>query len=130
MILNSAGTGERLETPKQLAARVGLSERQIRHLIHSRQLEHVLIGCRVFIPGGAWMRFLEIKKVQPCQDETKALDCAGSPSASASISRGPNEAAAASAALARQTANKLKSRSPSSCNSETGEPARVIPLRS
>ncbi len=120
---------ERLETPKQLAARVGISERQVRHLIQTRQLEHVMIGCRVHIPVGAFARFLEARKVTPCQDETRDRDFAGSPSASASTSPGPSEAAAASAALARQTANKLKSRSPNSCNSETGEPARVIPLQ-
>ena len=35
---------ERLETPKQLAARVGVKERHIRHLINSRQIEHVWIA--------------------------------------------------------------------------------------
>jgi hypothetical protein len=61
---------ERLETPKQLAARVGLSDRQVRHLIQTRQLEHVMIGCRVHVPVGAFARFLEAKKVTPCPDET------------------------------------------------------------
>ena len=35
---------ERLETPRQLADRVGLTERKIRHLIQTRQVEHVWIG--------------------------------------------------------------------------------------
>jgi hypothetical protein len=61
-----------LETPKQLAARTGLSERQIRHLIQTHQLEHVTIGCRVHIPCGAFTRFIEAKKVTPCQDEIKS----------------------------------------------------------
>jgi hypothetical protein len=52
-------TTDRLETPKQLAARIGLSERQVRHLIQTRQLEHVMIGCRVHIPVGAFARFIE-----------------------------------------------------------------------
>jgi hypothetical protein len=43
-------TDERLETPKQLAARVGLSERQIRELIRTRQLEYVQRGCRGYVP--------------------------------------------------------------------------------
>ena len=43
-------TDERLETPKQLAARVGLSERQIRELIRTRQLEYVQRGCRGYAP--------------------------------------------------------------------------------
>jgi excisionase family DNA binding protein len=43
----------RLETPRQLAARVGISERQVRYLVQSKQLEHVRIGSRVHIPNGA-----------------------------------------------------------------------------
>src|SRR5689334_22144082 len=99
-----AMSDERLETPKQLAARVGISERQVRHLVQTKQLEHVLIGCRVHIPGGAFSRFLKVKKVMPCQEETKARDSAGSTSAVAITSSGPSTAAAASAALARRTA--------------------------
>ena len=34
---------ERLETPKQLAARVGVKERYIRHLINTLQIELVWI---------------------------------------------------------------------------------------
>jgi excisionase family DNA binding protein len=41
-----------LETPKQLAKRTGLSERQIRHLIETGKLEHVPVGSRIFIPAG------------------------------------------------------------------------------
>src|SRR5262245_3186445 len=95
---------ERLETPKQLAARVGISERQVRHLIQTRQLEHVKIGCRVHIPVGAFARFLDARKVPSCQDETRGHGFIGSANASASTSPGPNAAAAASARLARQTA--------------------------
>ena len=121
---------ERLETPKQLARRVGITERQVRHLVQVRQLEHVPIGRRIFIPVGAFARFLEAKKVAPCQDETKAPDFAGSPSAAATISSGPREGAVASAALARQTAKRLKSCSDNSSNSGTSERGRVIPLKS
>src|SRR5262245_4352992 len=121
---------ERLETPKKLSMRVGISERQVRHLVQTRQLEHVMIGCRVYIPIGAFARFLEARKVVPCQDETRDRDCAGSSNASASISPGPSMAAAASARLARQTANKLKSISRNGSNVEGAEPAHVIPLRS
>jgi len=98
---------DRLETPKQLAARVNLSEGQVRNLIKTGQLEHIMIGSRVHIPSGAFARFLEAKKVKPCQDAIKDRDSVGSPSASASTSRGPSGAAAASARLARQTAHKL-----------------------
>jgi len=42
---------DRLETPKQLAERAGVSERQIRNLIQNGELDSVPIGGRVFIPS-------------------------------------------------------------------------------
>src|SRR6516225_2678429 len=101
-------TDERLKTPKQLAKRVGISEGQIRHLIRKGDLDHVMIGHRVHIPNGAFKRFIASRTVKSCPDETKALDYVGLQSAIASTSPGPNTAAAASAQLERQTANKLK----------------------
>jgi excisionase family DNA binding protein len=125
-------TDERVETPKQLAARVNLSEKNIRRLIKSGELEHVMIGCRAHIPVGAFTRFLEAKtqKVKSCQDAIKAHDCAGSPSVALTTSPGLNAAAAASARLVRQTANKLKASLQSGCTPEGGAPAQVIRLRS
>jgi hypothetical protein len=123
-------TDERLETPKQLAKRVGLSERQIRHLLQTKQLAHVMIGCRPHIPEGAFGRFLAARMITPCPDETKGQDCGGSPNVSASTLLGPNTAAAASARLARQTANKLKTSLRNGCKEEGAEQAHVIPLRS
>ena len=49
---------ESLETPKQLAARVGLSVGQVRHLIQSRQLEYVMIGSRALFPRERSVDFL------------------------------------------------------------------------
>jgi excisionase family DNA binding protein len=122
---------ERLETPKQLAARVGLSKRQVNNLIATGRLEFVEIGCRVYIPRNAWPRFLdEAKRVKPCHDEIKAHGSAGSPSAAATTSPGLNMAGAASAALALQTANKLKQSSRNGSRREGAEPDRVIPLKS
>src|SRR5262245_21591028 len=121
---------ERLETPKQLAVRVGISVRQVRQLIQTRQLEHVFIGCRILVPVGAFTRFLETRKVKPCQEGIKDRDFVGSQSAMASTSPGPNTAAAASAALARQTAHKLKSALRNGSSAEDAGPAPVIPLRS
>jgi len=100
---------ECLETPTQLAARVGVPVRKIRHLISTRAIEHVWIGSRVHVPRGAFARFIETNKVNPCQEETKGRVYAGSTNAAASTSPGPSVVAAASARLARQTANKLKS---------------------
>jgi hypothetical protein len=121
---------ERLETPKQLALRIGISERKIRHLIQTKQLGHVMIGCRVHIPAGAFARFIASRKVKPCQDETKVQDCGISKSVAATTSPGLSAAAAASAQLVRQTATKLKSLSGNGCGSEDAEKAQVIPLRS
>jgi excisionase family DNA binding protein len=122
---------ERLETPKQLANRVGLSERKVRHLIQTRQLEHIMIGCRVHIPVGAFTRFLDARKVTPsCQDETRDRGSAGSPSGRASTLPGPSTVAAASAALARQTAHKLKSPLRNGCNGAGTDMAPVTRLRS
>jgi hypothetical protein len=121
-------TADRLETPKQLAARVGLTDRQIRNLIGSRQLEHIRIGGRVHITPGAWARFVEDNKVKPCRDETKAPSFAGSTSVGAITSPGPNAAAAASARLARQTASKLKLFSRSGSPYEAVDEGRVIPV--
>ena len=121
---------ERLETPKELAERVGVKEGRIRHLIRTRQIEHVWIGNRVHIPNGAFTRFLEARKVKPCHDEIKDLAFVGSKSAAASTSPGPTMVAAASARLARQTANKLKSSLRNSSSGEVVEPARAIPLKS
>jgi hypothetical protein len=123
-------SGEQVETLKQLARRVGISDRQARDLVNSRKLDHVLIGRRKFVPQGAWPRFLANNTVTTCQDETKDRDYVGSRSGDAFTSPGPNMAAAASARRARQIANKLKTSSPSGCNGEEGEQAQVIPLRS
>ena len=126
----SEQTDERLETPKQLAERVGISERKVRQLVQSGRLDHVMIGYRVLIPHGAFRRFLDLRVVRSCRDETKGRDCGGSRSAIASTSPGPNTAAAASARLARQTAMRLKSSSVSGYSADGDETARVIPLRS
>jgi hypothetical protein len=76
-------TDKRLETPKQLAKRGGISERQVRHLIQTGQLDCVMIGCRVFIPVDEWPRFIAAKRGKLCQDETKVRDCVTLPSANA-----------------------------------------------
>jgi hypothetical protein len=89
-----------------------------------------MIGCRVFIPIGAWSRFLEASRVKPCQDETKVPGSVGSTNDSAFTLPGRNTVAAASAQLARQTASMLKSSSQNGSYSEGGGVARVIPLKS
>jgi len=120
---------ERIETPKQLAARVGLSERQVRHLIQTRRIKYVMVGSRTLIPRSAWTRFLETSTVKPCPDATKVAVSVGSKSAGATTSPGPNAVAAASARLAQQTSNRLKRSSRSFSTPEGDETAQVIPLK-
>ena len=117
---------ERVETPRQLAARVNVSERKIRELINTNQLEHVRIGCRQHIPVGAWGRFLEAKKVTACPDEIRDRGCTIARIEASSTSPGPSTVAAASAALARQTANELKQSSGNGSESEAAKSAQVI----
>ena len=121
---------ERLETPKEFAERVGLTVRKVRYLINTKQIEHVWIGSRVHIPKGAYARFIEAKKVTPCQDETRAPVSVGSISATASTSFGLNTVAAASSQRAQATANKLKSLSRNSSIPYGDMMAQVIPLKS
>jgi excisionase family DNA binding protein len=118
-----------LETPKQLAARVGLRERQIRSLIDSGKLEFVMIGKRVHIPDGAFERFIEENRVTKCQDETKVPNFNGAKLAEPITSCGPSTVAVAGARLVRQTANKLKSSSRNGCKQEPANKAQVIPLK-
>ena len=98
---------DRLETPKQPAERVGISPRQIRHLIQTGELEHVKIGSRVHIPMDAFPRFLESNRTRSWHAETKGAASGGSASACYYVVWTEN-GAAASARRARQTANRLK----------------------
>lgn len=118
-----------LATPKQVREILPLSDYQLRTLIRERRIGHVPIGARFLIPRESIREFIAKNTVSPCPDETKARASASSKNVVASTSCGPSEAAAASAARARQTANKLKSRSPNSYKSGPGETARVIPLK-
>ena len=119
---------ERVETLKQLAARVGLSERQVRHLVDTARSNTLgSDGGFLFLRRVGTFSRSEEGHTMSRRNQGPRLrwldkrECYYIP--------GPNGAAAASAALARQTANKLKSASPNSCNTEADEPAQVIPLQ-
>jgi hypothetical protein len=109
---------------------VNISERQIRNLIRNGELEHVMIGCRIHIPADAWPQFIERKRSGNWQDETKVPGSGILKIVEPTTSHGQSMAAAASAALARQTASKLKQNSASGCKSESDKMAQVILLRS
>jgi hypothetical protein len=120
----------RVETVKQLARKVGLSERQIRGLIDQGKLAHIRVVSRIYVPEGAWARYVAENTVHSCPDETKGPGSAGSTSVVATISAGPSGGARASAALALKTAKRLKSLSRNGSGAEPAQPAPVIPLRS
>ena len=112
--------------------RVGLKERTIRKLIHAGDLDSVRIGARDFIPVDAWGDLIERKRREKkaWQDETKVQSSDGLRSVASTTSPGQSAVAAASARLARQTANKLKQSSRNGCTPEDAAPAQVIPLKS
>jgi len=85
---------ERLETPRQLAERVGISERKVRALIKTGRLEYVMIGARPHIPAGAFARFLERERRSTWDGETRDQVCIGATSADGQ-SDGRKEAATA-----------------------------------
>jgi excisionase family DNA binding protein len=120
---------DRVETPKQLAARVNVSERQIRNLIRNGELDHVMIGCRIYIPADAWPLCIERKRKSKWRDETKGPSFDILKIVEPTTSPGHLAGAAASAQLARQTAKKLRSPSPNGCTVEASESVLVIPLR-
>jgi len=119
-----------LVTPKRAGAMMGITDSQVRALVHSGRLAHVLVGKRIMIPPAAIEQFIKDNTVLPCLAETPALVSASSKSATASTFAGRSEVAAGSAARALQIAEGLKSPSRSSSQRAIAPPAPVIPLRS
>ena len=105
-----------LETPKQLASRIGISVGAINRLVNDGKLSFVRIGTRRRIPPGAWEDYIETHTVKPWRDAIRDQNSYISKGASPSIFFGQSEAAVASAALAQQTANRLKLLSRNSSN--------------
>jgi len=54
-----------LETPKELASRLGWPERRVRSLISSKQLRHVKVGGMYFVPVEAFDEFLAANMIEP-----------------------------------------------------------------
>jgi excisionase family DNA binding protein len=119
-----------LITPKQAAAVMGPSESQIRALIHSGRLAHVLVGRRIMIPRDAIERFIRDNTVLQCLDEMPVPASAISINGAVFTSAGRSEVAAGSAARALLIAERLKSPLRSSSPEATAPVARVIQLRS
>jgi excisionase family DNA binding protein len=120
-----------LATPHEAAAILGLTESQVRLLMHEGRIAKVRVGKRDLIPRLAIERFVTSNTVEPSwRAETPAPSSAGSPSAAVGTSPGQKAVAAASAQRALRTANKLRSLSPTGSTSEPAQPVgRVIPLK-
>jgi excisionase family DNA binding protein len=120
-----------LASPKMAAEVMGLTESQVRYLLHEGRLRYVRIGKRAMIPRDAIEAFIAENTVQPTsQGETKALGSFSAPNAAATTSAGQRAVAAGSAARALQISSKLKFSSPSSSTNKSAPPAPVIPLKS
>lgn len=57
-----------LETPRELAARIGWPLGRVRMLINSNKLRHIRIGGSVHVPAGAIEEFLQSHMVEPRLD--------------------------------------------------------------
>lgn len=119
-----------LATPRQAAHLLGLTDGQIRALIRDGRIAHIMIGKRVMVDKNDIKRFIRENKVQPCRDAIPALDCDSSKSGEFGMLLGQKKVAAASAALALQIAETLKSSSQTSFGHGSGPKARVIRLKS
>lgn len=112
--------------PREAAERLRLSEGQVRALIAEGRLASVRVGKRSYVPSDAPEQFLS--RETPCPDETAALGSNGSRTEAAgrTTSFGPKVDAAASAALALRSAERLKS---PLLHSLEQTPARVLRIR-
>lgn len=55
-----------LESPKQLADRIGWPERRIRNLIAAKKLRHHRVGGSILIPTTAFTELLKQTEIEPC----------------------------------------------------------------
>ena len=62
---------EGFSTPRELAQESGWSEKRIRDLIAAKQLRHIRVRSRFFIPKGAIHEFIARNMVEPERPESK-----------------------------------------------------------
>ena len=93
---------------RQFCERYDLSRYAVNILIAQGNLAYFLVGKRKYIPEGAWEEYLERKMLLPCQDATTDQGYGFSKNVSVTTLSGQKANAAASAALARRTATKLR----------------------
>ncbi len=56
---------QRLESPREVAERLGWPLARIRKLIRSKELRHLRIGGLYMVPGGAIEEYLTARTVEP-----------------------------------------------------------------
>lgn len=56
-------------TPRELAAESGWPEKRIRDLIAAKELRHIRVRSRFFIPKGALDEFIDRNMVEPDQPQ-------------------------------------------------------------
>lgn len=56
---------QRLESPRQIAERIGWPLARVRKLIRTKQVRHVKVGGLYFVPTGAIEEYLADRTVEP-----------------------------------------------------------------
>ncbi|MFT7180960.1 MAG: hypothetical protein ACI87T_001326 [Planctomycetota bacterium] len=120
------------ESVRQLSDRVGVSEAWIRQRIYARELRHIKLGGRYFIPSEAWEEFIQRNTVEAEEwdGETKDRGCNGLRSGMATTYVGAKAVEATSVQRVLRTAEKLKSSSRTGSKSDSEMQGHVIPLKS
>ncbi len=103
-----------LESPRELADRVGVSVASIRELIRERKLDHIFLtsGQRnPKIPAGAWERYINLNMVRACPDQSENPNSKSIARTrmGTSTSMSPKAEKAGNSQLSRATAKKLSS---------------------
>lgn len=78
--MHQFGNAKAIETPAELAARVGLSVSTVRQLIKSKQLDHIYLspGQRnPKIPAGSWERYVAARTIRAQFPEAIASETGG-----------------------------------------------------
>jgi len=129
-MVEMAGEAGALLSTKQTAKFLGVSDASVRMLIRQGRIDCVRIGKRPWIRRDRIQDFLDSNTEKKCPAETQAPGSGFSKSGDASISSGLTAGAAASAARALLTANKLSKHSQNSSKPTSDPVARVIRLKS
>ncbi|MPL98013.1 hypothetical protein SDC9_44211 [bioreactor metagenome] len=58
---------QQLESPRQVAERLGWPLARVRKLIRAKQVRHVKVGGLYFVPVGAVDEFLRARMIEPLQ---------------------------------------------------------------